>query len=64
MELDQYPTDMDWVPGTKGVNDMFALGFADGSYKLITKVGKVEKHVTDAHKGAVKNILLFLPNSL
>jgi hypothetical protein len=39
MELDSYPTDFDWLPMTKGVNDMFAVGFVDGSFKLITKLG-------------------------
>ena len=43
---------------TKGVNDLFAIGFIDGSYKLITKLGKVDKVVPDAHKnGAVKKSL-------
>jgi hypothetical protein len=53
MELEQYVTDTDWMPGTKGVNDLVAIGFADGSFKLVTRLAKVEKHVTDAHKGAV-----------
>lgn len=54
MELDNFPTSFDWLPLTKGVNDSFAIGFVDGSFRLITKLGKVEKVVTDAHKnGAV-----------
>ncbi len=54
MELDLFPTDLDWLPMTKGVNDVFAIGFIDGSFRLITKLGKVEKVVADAHKnGAV-----------
>ncbi len=60
MELDQFVTDTDWMPGTKGVNDLVAIGFADGSYKLVTKLAKVEKHVADAHKGAVYFILSLL----
>jgi len=50
MELDNFPTSFDWLPLTKGVNDSFAIGFVDGSFRLITKLGKVEKVVTDAHK--------------
>ena len=55
-EMKKYPTDMDWMPGTRGVNDIFAIGFADGSFELITKLGKVEKSVADAHKGAVTSL--------
>lgn len=53
MELEVYSTDIDWVPISKGINDSFAIGFVDGSFKLITKLTKVEKHVVDAHKAAV-----------
>lgn len=54
MELEQYPTYLDWSPTSKGINDIFAIGFIDGSFKLISKIGKVEKVVSDAHKnGAV-----------
>ena len=62
MELDNYATDMDWIPGTKGTSEMFAVGFADGSFKLITKNAKVEKTVADAHKGAVPlfNIIILI----
>lgn len=53
MELENYSTDLDWIPISKGVNDIFAIGFVDGSFKLITKLSKVEKHVLEAHKAAV-----------
>jgi len=53
MELDSFPTDLDWLPIIKGINDVFAIGFIDGSYRIITKLAKVEKIVPDAHKGAV-----------
>jgi hypothetical protein len=35
------------------MNDCFAVGFVDGSFRLITKTGKLEKNVTEAHKGAL-----------
>lgn len=44
MELDQFPTDIDY-PISKALNDCFAVGFVDGSFKLITKTGKTEKIV-------------------
>jgi len=50
--LESYPTDIDY-PISKALNDCFAIGFGDGSFKLVTKLGKLEKNVTDAHKGAV-----------
>ena len=52
MELDQFPTDIDY-PISKALNDCFAVGFVDGSFKLITKSGKIEKIVQEAHKGAL-----------
>ena len=46
---------------SKGVNEMMAIGFVDGSFKLITKLGKIDKVVADAHKnGAV----IFITSSL
>lgn len=60
MDLENYATDMDWQPGAKGTSDLLAVGFVDGSFKLITKLAKTEKTVTDAHKGAVT--LLYILN--
>lgn len=56
MDLTKFPTDMDWQPGTRGVNDTVAIGYADGSFELVTKLGKVDKSVADAHKGAVTSL--------
>lgn len=55
MELDQYPTDIDF-PTSKSLNDAFAIGFVDGSFRIVTKVGRTEKTVQDAHKGALISI--------
>ncbi len=55
LELDLYPTDIDF-PISKAINDCFAIGFGDGSFRLITKMGKTEKNVSEAHKGAVISI--------
>lgn len=39
---------------SKGVNDVVAIGYIDGCFRLISKLGKVEKVNADAHKnGAV-----------
>lgn len=53
MDLENFSTDIDWVPTSKGLNDSFAIGFVDGSFKIITKLAKVEKTIADAHKGAL-----------
>jgi hypothetical protein len=45
MELESYPTDIEWLPLVKGLSDVFAIGFADGSFKLVTKLAKVDKTV-------------------
>lgn len=44
---------MDWNPATsKGVNEVLALGFSDGSFRFISRAGKLEKEVKGAHKDA------------
>ena len=42
------------MPFNKGSSDTAAVGFADGTIKLISKNGKVEKHIThETHKKSV-----------
>ena len=36
----------------KGVNETLALGFVDGTFMLVTKTGKIDQHIKDAHKSA------------
>jgi WD40 repeat protein len=55
LELESYPTDIDF-PISKALSDCFAIGFGDGSFRLVNKVGKVEKSVVEAHKGAVISV--------
>lgn len=40
---------------SKGVNELLAIGFSDGSFKLITRTGKLDKDVKGAHKDAAVN---------
>ena len=55
MEVDSCCTDLLWYPsvqaGNKG-SDLFVVGCTDGSFKLISKTGRIEKSV-QAHQGAV-----------
>lgn len=54
LELDSYAVDHDWMPFSKGASDLLAVGFADGTIKLINKNGKVDKHITtETHKKSV-----------
>jgi len=43
---------MDWMPG-KGANETLALACSDGSFKLATKAGRIEKNIPDAHNTAI-----------
>ena len=52
-------TDMHWFPATKkvagGGSDIFVVSATDGSMRLMSKAGRVEK-VVDGHKGAVVSV--------
>lgn len=49
---ESYCTAMAWMPSGKGSDNAFALGCADGTFRLISEMGREEKKV-DAHRGAV-----------
>jgi len=51
-QLDSYCTAMAWMPNNKGSDNTFALGCADGSFRLLSETGREEKKV-EAHQGAV-----------
>ena len=53
LDLETYATDHDWTPQTKGTSDVVAIGFADGSFRLYNKSGKLEKNSADAHKKSI-----------
>ena len=57
MDIDVPVTDMDWLPTGKGTNEQVALACSDGSFKLVSKAGRVEKNVNEAHStGAIISI--------
>jgi len=47
---------MDWMPTGKGAAEVLALGCSDGSFKLVSKTGRIEKSVAEAHSGAIISI--------
>jgi intraflagellar transport protein 80 len=47
---------MDWLPTTKGSQEVLALACSDGSFKLVSKAGRVEKNVAEAHQTAIISI--------
>mmetsp|Transcript_128351 Transcript_128351/g.411344 ORF Transcript_128351/g.411344 Transcript_128351/m.411344 type:complete len:761 (+) Transcript_128351:159-2441(+) len=50
--LDAYCTTMALMPNSKGGDNTFALGCADGTFRLLSETGREEKKV-DAHRGAI-----------
>eukprot|EP00742_Colponemidia_sp_Colp-10_P003383 GILJ01003603.1.p1 GENE.GILJ01003603.1~~GILJ01003603.1.p1 ORF type:complete len:791 (-),score=83.24 GILJ01003603.1:145-2424(-) len=50
--VDSYCTDLAWYNGAKGTASVFAVACTDGTFRLISGTGRVEKTV-EAHKGAV-----------
>lgn len=50
--IDSYCTTMAWMPNSKGSDNTFALGCADGSFRLVGESGREEKKI-DAHRGAL-----------
>ena len=58
LDVEQYCTELRWFPslhGGKG-SEVFVVGCTDGSFKLVSKSGRVEKVVTGAHNGAVTTL--------
>jgi len=51
-DLGTHCTSMAVLPTSKGDN-IFAMGCADGTFRLLTETGREEKKVSDAHRGAV-----------
>jgi intraflagellar transport protein 80 len=56
MDIDTPVLAIDWYPSGKGSNEVIAAACSDGSFKLISKVGRVEKNVTEAHASAIISI--------
>jgi intraflagellar transport protein 80 len=56
MDLENSGMDIDWAPMAKGTSELFAIGFADGSFKLINRNGRVDKTVAEAHKGCITSL--------
>ena len=53
MDIDVPVMDMDWLPSGKGATEVVALACSDGSFKLVSKAGRVEKNITEAHASAI-----------
>jgi intraflagellar transport protein 80 len=56
MDIDVPVIDMDWLPSGKGANEIVALACNDGSFKLVSKAGRVEKSISEAHASAIISI--------
>jgi intraflagellar transport protein 80 len=53
LDLDTYCTAIEWGPGLKSGSDSIALGTSDGTLKVISRNGKPEKIVENAHSTAI-----------
>ena len=49
MDIEQPVLAMDWYPSGKGTNEILAMACSDGSFKLVSKAGRIEKSVAEAH---------------
>ena len=52
LTIDSFCTGLLWAPGGQGKADSFVVGCTDGSFKLVSRRGQIEKSVP-AHQGAV-----------
>ncbi len=52
MDIDTPVLSMDWLPG-KGNQETLALACSDGSFKLVSRAGRIEKNVPEAHMTAI-----------
>lgn len=52
MDIDTPVLSMDWLSG-KGSQETLALACSDGSFKLVSRAGRVEKSVAEAHMTAI-----------
>ena len=55
MDIDTPVLAMDWMPG-KGNQETLALACSDGSFRLVSKAGRVEKSVAEAHMTAIISV--------
>ena len=56
IEVDTFCTALLWFPSIHGRSketDIFVVGCTDGSFKLISRAGRVEKAMPNAHSGAI-----------
>jgi intraflagellar transport protein 80 len=56
MDIETPVLGMDWYPSGKGSNEVLAVACSDGSFKLLSKAGRIEKSVAEAHATAIISI--------
>jgi intraflagellar transport protein 80 len=56
MDLETPVLAMDFYPSGKGAQQQFALACSDGSFKIVSKTGRVEKNIVEAHQTAIIGI--------
>ena len=56
MDIETPVLAMDFYPSSKGQQQQLALACSDGSFKLASKQGRIEKNIVEAHATAVIGI--------
>lgn len=56
MDIDIPCINIDWFPSTRSSGEVLAIGCANGSIKLMSKAGRIEKSVDNAHSGSITSI--------
>lgn len=56
MDLEIPCIDIDWLPSTRTAGELLAIACANGSIKLMSKAGRIEKSVENAHSGCITSI--------
>ena len=56
MDIETPVLAMDFYPASKGVQQQFALACSDGSFKIVSKMGRIEKNIVEAHQTAIIGI--------
>jgi intraflagellar transport protein 80 len=53
LDLDIPCIDIDWFPSSRSGSELLAIGCTNGSIKLMSKSGRIEKSVENTHSGSI-----------
>ena len=53
MDIEVPVIDIDWFPNPRAAGELLAIACANGSIKLMSKAGRIEKSYDNAHSGSI-----------